>query len=511
MVSYSEIKKNTYYDSVTLMLISGRLEAVDGIEEAAVMMGTDHNKLLMKNAGILDPEAESCGPNDLLIGLRALTQEALDAAKACLKAAFEEKQNAADDAGGNCPQPSMEAAAEKLGEPNVCVISLPGRYAKRQAMKAMRMGMHVLLFSDNVSVEEEIELKRYAAAHGLLMMGPDCGTAIIGGAALGFANVIRRGNVGIVAAAGTGLQEVAVLVERFGSGISEAIGTGGRDVTAQVGGVMMLSALRALEADPQTRVIGIVSKPPAPEVLEKIKNLPFSKPVVCCLLGAPVGWAKGTKLIETQTLEEAAAAMAALDQGRQPEPLADIAELPLRLPAGRHYVRGLYSGGTLCYEAIQILREELGSVRSNLGKTPETALEDVEVSVGNTLVDMGDDYFTDGMPHPMIDMRLRSERICREAADPETGVILLDCVLGFGCHPDPAGALAEAIRTAQKEHPGVIYVASVCGTDRDEQNRAEQVRTLREAGVIVAESNARAAKITARLLNAEGGKCNADQ
>lgn len=511
MVSYSEIKKNTYYDSVTLMLISGRLEAVDGVEEAAVMMGTDHNKLLMKNAGILDPEAESCGPNDLLIGLRALTQEALDAAKACLKAAFEEKQNAADDAGGACPQPSMEAAAEKLGEPNVCVISLPGRYAKRQAMKAMRMGMHVLLFSDNVSVEEEIELKRYAAAHGLLMMGPDCGTAIIGGAALGFANVIRRGNVGIVAAAGTGLQEAAVLVERFGSGISEAIGTGGRDVTAQVGGVMMLSALRALEADPQTRVIGIVSKPPAPEVLEKIKNLPFSKPVVCCLLGAPEGWARGTKLIETQTLEEAAAAMAALDQGRQPEPLADIAELPLRLPAGRHYVRGLYSGGTLCYEAIQILREELGSVRSNLGKTPETALEDVEVSVGNTLVDMGDDYFTDGMPHPMIDMRLRSERICREAADPETGVILFDCVLGFGCHPDPAGALAEAIRTAQKEHPGVIYVASVCGTDRDEQNRAEQVRTLREAGVIVAESNARAAKITARLLNAEGGKCNADQ
>lgn len=511
MVSYSEIKKNTYYDSVTLMLISGRLEAVDGVEEAAVMMGTDHNKLLMKNAGILDPEAESCGPNDLLIGLRALTQEALDAAKACLKAAFEEKQNAADDAGGNCPQPSMEAAAEKLGEPNVCVISLPGRYAKRQAMKAMRMGMHVLLFSDNVSVEEEIELKRYAAAHGLLMMGPDCGTAIIGGAALGFANVIRRGNVGIVAAAGTGLQEVAVLVERFGSGISEAIGTGGRDVTAQVGGVMMLSALRALEADPQTRVIGIVSKPPAPEVLEKIKNLPFSKPAVCCLLGAPEGWARGTKLIETQTLEEAAAAMAALDQGRQPEPLAGSAELSLRLPAGRRYVRGLYSGGTLCYEAIQILREELGSVRSNLGKTPETALEDVEISVGNTLVDMGDDYFTDGMPHPMIDMRLRSERICREAADPETGVILLDCVLGFGCHPDPAGALAEAIRTAQKEHPGVIYVASVCGTDRDEQNRAEQVRTLREAGVIVAESNARAAKITARLLNAEGGKCNADQ
>ena len=380
MVSYSEIKKNTYYDSVTLMLISGRLEAVDGVEEAAVMMGTDHNKLLMKNAGILDPEAESCGPNDLLIGLRALTQEALDAAKACLKAAFEEKQNAADDAGGACPQPSMEAAAEKLGEPNVCVISLPGRYAKRQAMKAMRMGMHVLLFSDNVSVEEEIELKRYAAAHGLLMMGPDCGTAIIGGAALGFANVIRRGNVGIVAAAGTGLQEVAVLVERFGSGISEAIGTGGRDVTAQVGGVMMLSALRALEADPQTRVIGIVSKPPAPEVLEKIKNLPFSKPVVCCLLGAPEGWARGTKLIETQTLEEAAAAMARCCTCCSsfplppPWPRSIRADSPSRLPILQSFLCGFLQDGTMsaaCIpEARFAMRQSRSSARSWTASAP---------------------------------------------------------------------------------------------------------------------------------------------
>lgn len=500
MFSYSEIRKNTYYDSVTLMLISGKLEAVAGVEEAAVMMGTEHNKLLMKNAQILDPAAENCGPNDLLIGLRADSQEAVEAAKLCLKEAFEEKQKASDAGNESRTAQSLETAVEILDNPNVCVISLPGRYAKRQAMKAMRMGMHVLLFSDNVSVEEEIELKEYANAHDLLMMGPDCGTAIIGGAALGFANVIRRGNIGIVAAAGTGLQETAVLVERFGSGISQAIGTGGRDVTAEVGGLMMLSALRALEADDNTHVIGIVSKPPAADVLEKIKKLPFSKPVVCCLLSAPEGWADGTKLIEAQTLEDTAAELAAIDQGKQPQPLADTDVLPDVILGERRYVRGLYSGGTLCYEAMNILQKEIGPIRSNLGKTPETRLENVEVSVGHTLVDMGDDYFTDGMPHPMIDMRLRGERIRKEAADPETAVILLDCVLGFGCHSDPAGALADAIRLAQREHPGVIYVASVCGTDCDEQNRAEQVRTLREAGVIVAESNARAAKITARLL-----------
>ena len=181
-------------------------------------------------------------------------------------------------------------------------------------------------------------------------------------------------------------------------------------------------------------------------------------------------------------------------------PLVDTDVLLDAVPGERRYVRGLYSGGTLCYEAMNILQKEIGPIRSNLGKTPETQLENVEVSAGHTLVDMGDDYFTDGIPHPMIDMRLRCERIRKEAADPETAVILLDCVLGFGCHGDPAGALADAIRAAKREHPGVIYVASVCGTDRDEQNRAKQVRTLREAGVIVAESNARAAKITARLL-----------
>lgn len=501
MFSYSEIRKNTYYDSVTLMLISGKLEAIEGVEEAAVMMGTEHNKLLMKNAQILTPEAECCGPNDLLIGLRAQTQESVEAGKKCLQEAFAEKQKATDSGKEKRSAQTLEAAAELLDEPNVCVISLPGRYAKRQAMKAMRLGMHVLLFSDNVSLEEEIALKKYADAHGLLMMGPDCGTAIIGGAALGFANVVRRGTVGIVAAAGTGLQEATVLVERFGSGISQAIGTGGRDVTAEVGGIMMLSALRALEADIHTRVIGIVSKPPAPEVLEKIKKMTFSKPVVCCLLGAPAGWAEGTGFVEAQTLEEAASALAALDQGKQPKPLADVELLPEAIVGERRYVRGLYSGGTLCYEAMDILQKELGLIRSNLGKTPETSLEDVEISVGHTLVDMGDDYFTDGMPHPMIDMRLRSERIRREAADPETAVILLDCVLGFGCHSDPAGALAETICAVRREHPGVVYVASVCGTDGDEQIRSKQVHTLREAGVIVAESNARAAKLTAQLLS----------
>lgn len=510
MAIYTEVKKNAYFDSVTLMLMSAQLKKSPGILEGAVMMGTDHNKRLMLDSGILDPAtAESCGPNDLVIGFSSRGPEAEERGKALCKTLFEQKKQSG--ASGEKKQPrSLEEAVEDMEQANVAVISLPGRFAKHEAMKALKRGLHVLLFSDNVSIEEELELKEYAAGHGLLLMGPDCGTAIISGTALGFANVVRRGSVGVVAAAGTGLQEVTVLLDRLGSGISQAIGTGGRDVKDIIGGKTMLLALDALIADENTRVIGIVAKPPERGVLEAIraKAAGVQKPVVACLMGTDPAWAQGSNIRAAATLEETAALLAALDQGRAAPALCQ--EKAPALPetrAGQKYVRGLYSGGTLCYESLLILKKELGTVFSNIGGEPGERLEDEELSRENTLVDMGDDHFTDGMPHPMIDVRLRLERLAREADDPEVAVILLDCVLGYGCHQDPAGALAEAI-TGLRQKLGdrmPAIVASVCGTEEDFQGRTAQEEKLRQAGVLVESCNARAARLAAGIVkNARG-------
>lgn len=516
MISYNEIRQNAYYDSVTLMLFSSRLSEVPGVSEAAVMMGTDHNKSLMINSGILKSgDAAKITPNDLVVGILAEDQQAVDAALVALAEQFENKrQSASGDE--HLRARTMDSAVKKLGDPNFAIVSLPGKYAGAEAMKAMENGMHVLLFSDNVPLEKENELKDYAVEHNLLMMGPDCGTAIINGVALGFANVVRQGNIGVVAAAGTGLQEVTVVIDRLGGGISQALGTGGRDVKEAVGGKMMLLALEALKNDPRSEVIGIVSKPPAKSVMEKIiaSLKDCGKPVVACFLGSDGEPAGGENIVSASTLEDAAAFMVDLAQGRPvhrteftvPAEQVDalVAEAVSGLRPGQKYIRGLYSGGTLCYEAMLLLRDAVGEVNSNIALREEFMLKNVEESVGNTLLDMGDDYFTDGMPHPMIDVRLRVERIKREAADPGTAVILLDCVLGYGCHADPAGALAQAVAEARAiaGEREIAFVASVCGTDGDFQRRSEQEKKLREAGVIVMPSNAQAARVAARILAA---------
>jgi FdrA protein len=362
--------------------------------------------------------------------------------------------------------------------------------------------MHVLLFSDNVSLEDENELKDFAIQQGLLMMGPDCGTAIINGVALGFANVVRRGGIGLVAASGTGAQEVSVLIDKFGGGISHVLGTGGRDVKASVGGKMMLMGLDALAADPQTQVIGIVSKPPYPSVLKKIlaKLNTIDKPVVACFLGEATEVFEGTKVIGCKTLESIAAKLVELEKGHAPklDPLPTLQTLPI----DGKFIRGLYTGGTLAYEAMLLLQSEVGHVYSNIAIDSTFSLTDVEVSQQHTILDMGEDYFTDGMPHPMIDPRLRSERIKKEVADPETAVILLDCVLGYGSHPDPAGAIVKAIESARSAYPtrNIHYVATVCGTDADPQNGIQQRNQLIAAGIHVLPTNAQAARFAGWLL-----------
>jgi FdrA protein len=344
------------------------------------------------------------------------------------------------------------------------------------------------------------------------MMGPDCGTAIINGVALGFANVVRRGNIGLVAASGTGLQELTVIIDKLGGGISQALGTGGRDLKKDIGGKMMLLALDALASDPETQVIGIISKPPAKEVmvkiLEKVKLI--DKPVVACFLGGDSSLVEGTDTIAVETIEEAAKQLVTISKGGlttnlqlySEEELDNLVKSEVSKLRGQKYLRGLYTGGTLAYEGMLILDKKIGNIYSNIPINKELALTDVEVSQENMILDMGEDYFTDGMPHPMIEPKLRSERIKKEASDPQTAVILLDCVLGYGSHPDPAQSVATAVEQAKviQGDRHVTYIASVCGTEKDPQILSDQVEKLKNAGIIVLPTNAQAAQLAARIL-----------
>jgi succinyl-CoA synthetase alpha subunit len=396
---------------------------------------------------------------------------------------------------------------EAMPAANLALISTPGDYAAAEATKALRLGLNVMLFSDNVAVEDEIALKRYARAHDLIVMGPDCGTAIIGGLPLGFANVVRQGDIGIVAASGTGLQQVTCLIDRMGAGISQAIGTGGHDLSRDIGGISFLQGLQALAADATTRVIVLISKPPAPEVAAAVlagaRNA--GKPVVVNFLGADLRSIAGPGLTLAKTLEDAALAAVALSKG-DPQNLLALASAPFDPPplaAGQRYIRGLYSGGTFCYEATLLLSETLQEVYSNTLVGRARALDDVWKSRAHTLVDLGDDVFTRGRPHPMIDHRLRDERIVGEARDPETAVILLDVVIGYGAHADPAAEIApvvsEAIARASEAGRSLSVVGFVCGTPADPQPLARQEAMLREAGMALTQSNAQAVRLAGRI------------
>jgi len=506
------IKSNAYFDSVTLMLFSSKLNSVNGIEEAAVMMGTNHNIDLMINSGLLSKEqASKITSNDLVIGIKGKDKKAIDEAIKVLNEQFENKNTISNDSKSKVVK-NIDAAINEVSDLNLAVISVPGRFAKNEAMKCLKKNMHVLLFSDNVSIDEENELKSYAVKNNLLMMGPDCGTAIINGVALGFANVITKGNIGIVAASGTGLQEVTVIIDKLGGGISQAIGTGGRDVKSEIGGKMMLLGLEALNQDPETKIIGIISKPPAKEVMEKILSVVknFKKPVVVCFLGGNQDSVKGTQIEFAENLQEAARKMVKLSGKLKNEELinTNLESLAANLNAKQFkdkFVRGFYSGGTLAYETMLILSKQIGIVYSNIAVDKKLNLVDVEKSQGHTIIDMGEDYFTDGMPHPMIDPTQRNNRLQKEASMNETGIVLFDCVLGYGSHEDPASTIVKSITHAKAKNPNAIFIGSVCGTDKDFQNRLAQESLLKKAGAIVLPTNAQAAMLASILVKKARG------
>jgi len=531
------VKPSEYHDSVTLMETARELTQLPGVGDAAVVMATEANKSILREAGLLLPEIEAATANDLVVAVQAETDAAANHALQVAEKHLARRPEAAGARAAFQPR-TIRGAVRSNPEANLAVISVAGQYAVAEAWEALRNGLHVLLFSDNVSIEDEVALKKYAAEHGLLMMGAGCGTAIINGVALGFANVVPRGPVGIVAAAGTGLQEVSTLLAKMGVGISQGIGTvrtrigridgsgaklgvgvsqgigtGGRDLKEPVGGIMMLAGLEALQADPQTQVLLLVSKPPAPaiagRVLEQVRE--SDKPTVVCFLGGDPAPVAAAGAIPARTLQEAAYLAAAEVQG-YPGPSVDeviaretvdlkaqAAELKKHLKPGQKYLRGLFSGGTLAAEALVVWEGILGDVRSNVALEPRLQLKDTTRSEGHCAVDLGEDEFTVGRPHPMINHDLRIRRLVQEAADPEVAVILLDVVLGYGAHPDPAGELGLAIRQARERAAGegreLVVVASVTGTEGDPQGLGRQVRALEEGGAVVCGCNAAAARL----------------
>ncbi len=503
------VRRNLYHDSVALLGLARELRACPGVTEAAALMATQANRELLARADLLTPEADAAGPADLLIVVAGTTPEDLGRAGARAEAFLQAAEPTAAPGGARRPR-TLAAAVRRLPGANLALISVPGAHAVAEARAALALDLHVLLFSDNVAVADEVDLKRRALGRGLLLMGPDCGTAYVAGVPLGFANAVPRGTIGIVSASGTGLQQVVTLLARAGHGPSHALGVGGRDLSAAVGGLMALHALDVLGRDPATDLVMVIGKPPAPAVRARVEAAvrELGKPAVLALLGPDARPAHDGGVVTVTTLEDAALAAPALLAGRAWRPraftlaadelLERVATARRGLAAGQRAVHGLYAGGTLAHEAALILAPLLGPVGAEPGGDP---------AAEHRVVDLGADTYTVGHAHPMLDPTARIEAIARAGRDPRVAVLLVDVVLGHGAAPDPAGDLAPAIAAAcaeaRRAGRGLAVVASIVGTDADPQSLAAQAARLRAAGAWVLPSNAQAARAAACVAGGE--------
>ena len=511
-----DIRKNTYYDSVALMLITKEIKKMPNVKDVIVGMGTELNKELTENLCLSNDAVRALTPNDFFI---AVASEEEDTLKLIINK-VDELLNAkadTDDSAVEYKPTTLSAAVKHFEEANMAVISLPGKYAAYEVKKALDNNLHVMLFSDNVTVEEEIKLKEIGRDKGLLVMGPDCGTAIINGVPLCFANVVRRGDIGIVGASGTGTQEITVIIDKMGGGVSQVIGTGGRDLKSEVGGIMMLEGFKALIDDEETKVIVLVSKPPAPEVAEKILNMvkTTDKPVIASFIGGDRCEIEKQGAYSSVNLEDAARKAVLLSEGKKIDDftgftltdveIEEIVQSECRkFGSDQKYLRALYTGGTLADEAMKMLGREGYRIYSNIPLSPELRLKDIHKSVEHTCIDLGDDDFTVGKPHPMIDPIGRVERLPKEAADDEVAIVLMDFVLGYGSNMDPAGEMLQAIIDAKKvmkdKNKYLSVIGYICGTEGDPQNYKQQCEKLENAGVILMPSNAQAVKLSSLIL-----------
>jgi len=497
MAKRTEILPSFYQDSVVLMRIAGQVRARPGVRQAAAFMGTPANHALLGEAGLATPESRNARAEDLILTVDADTEVGAEAALATARRLLVERRQAVETSAALRPR-TLDSALRILPDANLAAISVPGVYATFEAMRALKHGLHVFLFSDNVPVQDEVALKREAVNRGLLCMGPDCGTAYLNGTGIGFYNVVPKGRIGCVAASGTGLQAVASRIATLGEGISHGIGVGGRDLSAEVGGLMTLFGLDALAADPATEAIVLISKPPHAAVLPRVEAAMarIAKPTIACILGATPP--EDSSALWVDTLDAAADAVVARLAKRSwtPRPFADSNAIRGRSDrilsqgslAGRT-ILGLYTGGTLAHEAHLLLA----------GLHVHSA--------SHRILDLGDDEYTVRRPHPMIDPQTRIDMIARAGGSPECGVLLLDLVLGRGSHANPAAPLAAAVREAQSRARAagrrLVAVASIVGTDSDPQGLAAQRAQLETSGIEVLPTNAEAARFAALLVKPE--------
>jgi FdrA protein len=502
MISKVEIRSGAYYDSVILMQLQRELAALPDVIDAGVVMGTEANKNILSQNDMLSPEGQAAGPEDLLIVVQAPSEKiALDALRQVDELLTRRRQ----DADHEYRPKSIETAAEMAPDARWALISVPGRYAADVTRALLNLEKNVFLYSDNVTLEDEIAIKQAAREKGLMVMGPDCGTAIVNGVGLGFANQVRRGPIGLVAASGTGLQALSARIHQLGSGITHAIGTGGRDLSDAVEAITAFQGLDLLRRDPDTKVIVLISKPPSISVAKKLLQAArlSGKPVVVDF----IGYASPSRRVENvffaasfDETAEMAIKLASSEAGPSKEVDSSA------FASTQRYLRGLFSGGTLAYETLLILQAYTPGVYSNVPLKEELRLPDALVSQKHTIVDLGEDEFTVGRLHPMMDNDLRIRRLEQEASDPEVAVLLLDVVLGHGAHPDPASELAPAIqsalKTASKAGRHLEVVAVVVGTDEDPQGLDAQISQLEAAGAKVWTSNEAAARFVGRLIQA---------
>jgi len=469
------VRAGAYYDSIVLMQLQRGLVSLPGVIDAGVVMATPANRELLLANNLL-PDNANANPDDMLIVVKA--NDDLSATDAIGKVDELLAHRKSSSVSQDFRPHSLSGAVKQLPEANWVLISVPGRYAAGVAREALDLGKNVFLYSDNVSLDDEISLKKTAREKGLLVMGPDCGTAIINGVGLGFANHVRRGSIGVVGASGTGTQAVTVQIHNLGAGISHAIGTGGRDLKSEVGAITANQALDLLARDPETNVIVLVSKPPSPDVATQLISSAqqTGKPVVVYFIGYPPPAKKIGNLHFAISLSEA----------------AEIAvtgnwELVIdkELPITNYYLRGLFSGGTLAYETLLGLQASLSPIYSNTPITNYQLLKNPLKSEAHSIIDLGDEFFMVGRLHPMIDNDLRIRRIKQETADPSVGMILFDVVLGEGSHLDPAGELSPVIKEIRVQRPEIEFIAMVIGTDDDPQNLQSQISQLTDAGVRV--------------------------
>ena len=511
MLTKFVVKPQSYQDSLKLMDISSKLGGVPGIELAAAVMGTENNRVALAEGGFVLDSSVTAGPDDIIVALRGEREEALQGALKLLDSLLAPVSSGQGGVREEIPR-SLSRALDMAPEANIALISVPGDYAAAEAFKALNAGLNVMIFSDNVEIYDEVELKRMGRERGLFVMGPDCGTAIIGGVPLCFANAVKSGSIGVVGASGTGIQQVTVLLDRLGAGVSHAIGTGGRDLSDEVGGIMTLMGLDALEGDEATRVIMLVSKPAGPattaKLAERLKSC--NKPVVVVFPGKEVDLPRLPGVYAAPHLESASAMAVSLLTGSEPDagslafPREGIDgvvdEEVAKIGSGRKWIRGLYSGGSLAGESAYLLEKAVGAVYSNFAKNAANRLSSAAKSEAHCVIDLGDDQYTRGRPHPMIDPSYRIARLQQEYAEGDVAVVLLDVVLGYGAHPDPAGVLAKAVREIRSHNADYVsVVASVCGTGNDPQHAGRQAQALRDAGVLVFPSNAYAAEVASRI------------